>query len=122
MLDAKELPTFDSQLEMRSSRDSIGLQLADVGLWLMKRFYHTEGKVYGDCKRLADQIIRDGSIELFTLRSMQEGVEELMKALFALPFDIRDEAAGREVSAYFEEQRQQRMKTPPEGCYEREIP
>jgi hypothetical protein len=60
--------------------------------------------------------------EHFTLRRMQEGVEELMKALFALPFDMRDEAAGRDVSARFEEQRQQRMKTPPEGLYEREIP
>lgn len=122
MLDVKELPTFDSQLEMRSSRDSIGLQLADVGLWLMKRLYDTEGKVYGNNKRLADQIIRDGSIEHFTLRSMQEGAEGLMKAVFALPFDMRDEAAGRDVSARFEEHRQQRMKTPPEGFYEREIP
>lgn len=122
MLDVKELPTFDSELEMRSSRDSIGLQLADVGLWLMKRFYDSHGKVHGKSKILADQIIRDGSIEHFTLRSMQEGVEELMKTLVALPFEMQDEAVGRELSAQFEEQRQERMKLPPEGFYEREIP
>jgi len=122
MLDLKELPTFDSELQMRSSRDSIGLQLADVGLWLMKRFYDTKGKVHGNCKLLADQIIRDGSIDHFTLGSMQEGVEELMKTLYALPFDMRDETAGRDVSAQFEAERQKRMRTPPEGFYEREIP
>jgi hypothetical protein len=122
MLDVKELPTFDSQLEMRSSRDSIGLQIADVGLWLMKRYYDTEGKVHGNSKQLVDKIISDGSIEHFSLRRMQEGVEELMKVLFALPFDIRDEAAGRDVSAQFEERRQDRMRTPPKGFYEREIP
>jgi SEC-C motif/Protein of unknown function (DUF3800) len=120
MLDLKELPTFDSELEMRSSRDCIGLQLADVGLWLMKRFYDTKGKVYGNSELLARQIIRDGSIEHFTLRSMQEGVEELMEALFALPFDRRDESVGREVWRQFEEQRQERMKQPPQGFYERD--
>ena len=122
MLDLKELPTFDSELEMRSSEHSIGLQLADVGLWLMKRFYDTEGKVHGNCRLLAEQIIRDGSIEHFTLRSMQEGVEELMKTLVALPFEMQDETKGRELSAEFEEHRQERMKQPPEGFYEREIP
>jgi hypothetical protein len=122
MLDIKELPTFDSELEMRSSQNSIGLQLADVGLWLMKRFYDSDGKVHGKSKLLADQIIRDGSIEHFTLPSMQEGVEELMKTMYALPFDMQDETSGREVSRQFEEQRQERMKQPPEGLYEREIP
>ena len=122
MLGVKELPTFDSQLEMRSSADCIELQLADVGLWLIKRFHDSDGNIYGNSRLLAEKIICDGSIENFTLRSMQDGVTELMRVLYALPFDSKDEAAGRELSARFEGQRQLRMIRPPEDVYEREIP
>ena len=122
MLDMKELPTFQSKLQMLSSRDCIGLQLTDVALWLTKRFSDSRGSVYGNSRRLAEQIISTASISNFTLRNMQEGVAEMMEVMNALPFDTRDDATGHELTARFEEGRLERMEKPPDGTYAREIP
>lgn len=97
MLDIKELPTFGCELQMRTSANCIGLQLVDIVLWLTKRFIDTDGKVHGDCRNLAMQIIGSSSISNFTLQEMQEGVAKLLHTINERPFTDAHAARGREL-------------------------
>lgn len=121
MLDIKELPTFKCDLLMERSRDSIGLQLIDVALWLGKRFYDSGGAVHGNAGKLAEFIISEGSISNFAFRNMQEGVMQNMNAMEALPIDGVDHAKVRALMASAEKHRQDRMRMPPDGLYTREL-
>lgn len=116
MLDITELPTFDCEFAMCKSKDSIGLQFIDVGLWLIKRFRDTKGEVRGNCRALAEVIIGRGLISGFTLRDMQQDVIHTMRKMEKEPWPAdpeRMEFARRTIQE-MEEVRQRRMKEPPD--------
>jgi hypothetical protein len=80
LLDITELPTFDCEFVTCESKDSIGLQFADSGCRLIKRFRDSGGEIRGNCLNLAEVIIRTGIISTFSLGDMQEGVTEMCLA------------------------------------------
>lgn len=118
LLDITKLPTFDCEFVMRKSRDSIGLQFADVTLWLIKRFRESDGELRGECSRLAESIIAKSAISNFSLRDMQDGVTEMWQQIerqYPLPVDPAQIDSTRNKIREFEEARQRRMKEPPDG-------
>lgn len=118
LLDLTELPTFDCELVMRSSEASVGLQLADVALWLTKRFLETRGAIHGKCRDLAELIVRRGDIEPFTLDDMQTGVTAMMKQMekeMPWPTDPETMESARKIKQEIEENRQRRMKEHPDA-------
>jgi SEC-C motif-containing protein/uncharacterized protein DUF3800 len=118
LLDLTELPTFDCELVMRSSEDSIGLQLADVTLWLAKRFLETRGAIHGKCRDLAELIVRRGDIEPFTLDDMQRGMAAMMEQMereMPWPTDLESMERGQKIKQEIEDSRQRRMKEPPDS-------
>jgi hypothetical protein len=117
MLDITELPTFDCEFVMRESKDSIGLQFADVGLWLIKRFRDSGGEIRGNCLNLAEAIISTGIISNFSLRDMQEGVTEMCRQMEEKPWPAEPERMefARKTIREMEEARQRRMKEPPDA-------
>jgi hypothetical protein len=111
------LPTFDCEFVMRESKHSIGLQFADVVLWLMKRFRATRGEIRGNCLSLAEAIISRGIISNFSLRDMQEGVAQMWRQMEEKPWlaDPERMEFARKTIRELEERRQRRMKEPPDG-------
>ena len=117
LLDLTELPTFDCELAICSSKDSIGLQLTDIVLWLTKRFIDSRGKIHGNCRDLAELILRRGEISPFTLDDMQSGITAMMAQIekqMPWPTDPEKMETARRIKEELEEQRKRRMKEPPD--------
>lgn len=81
LLDFKEAPTFTCELQVTSSTESVGLQLIDVVLWLVKRFVESRGAVRGNCGDLVKAVISRGQISEFTLEAMQREVMGMIQVM-----------------------------------------
>ena len=57
MSDWTEVKTFDCSIEMASSKSTLGVQLIDVVLWLVKRYMDRGFEGFPACTRLADLIL-----------------------------------------------------------------
>lgn len=81
----KKALTFGCELQMVKSSDSLGLQLIDTALWLVKRFLDLKGKVDGNARLFALYVIENGDIMPFDRVTMIENVKEICNRLEALP-------------------------------------
>jgi hypothetical protein len=114
LLDFKMLPTFGCELSIARSSESVGLQLADVALWLIKRFVQMRGAIHGGSRRLAQAIIERGVISPFTLESMQQEVLDGFREMEARPVPEEKMKAAKAFVGELEERRLARMAEPPD--------
>ena len=114
MTDIKRVPTFSCELQIAKSSDCIGLQLADVVLWLTKRFTEMDGQIRGGCRDLALFIAQSGFISRFTLRSMQIEVLQMWQQLQKKDLSEEQLEKGRHFQDELEAARIRRMMEPPD--------
>ncbi len=114
MTDIEKMPTFSCELQIASSSSCIGLQFADVTLWLVKRFMDSGGAIGGDSRDLALSVIRNGRISNFTLADMQQEVDSMWQELQNKELSDDQITKGQEILADVEKRRIDRMKERPD--------
>jgi hypothetical protein len=86
-----------------------GIQLADVVLWLTKRF--DENKLTAPaCLEFLRRVARNSEPFEFSLRGIESQLEHEYSAMMRAPFSGVDIEAGRNLLADIEQRRQQRLK------------
>jgi hypothetical protein len=106
--DMKKVPTFACEMQIESSRASIGLQFTDVLLWLIKRHVDSEGRTTGNCAKLAKSVVRHGLISDFSLAQLRSEFQKI-KAYSKAPLSAEKEKAGRKLFREVELRRKERM-------------
>ncbi len=112
--EVKKVLTFGCELQVGKSSDSLGLQLIDTVLWLIKRFLDSKGKVHGDARLLALYVMDNGDITPFDRATMIENVVDICNRLEALPLTRKQLDDGRRLVSEFEAKRVARMNSPVE--------
>jgi hypothetical protein len=109
-INIKEMATFDCDFRTMKSKDSFGLQVLDVALWVAKKFTENPDSVQGKCRELAKFILHNGFTSEFTQESMLREVERGWNAIAALPLSADQERKGRELLQELEAIRLERMQ------------
>jgi hypothetical protein len=110
--DYRKAMTFGCALQVASSKACIGLQLADVALWLTKRFVERGEAIHGKARTLAEYIVKNGMISALTRKQMIEDTQKVMAELESKPLTKDTEQRAREFLAELEEKRVARMNAP----------
>jgi len=108
--DLKEMSTFIGDFRAVNSKNSFGLQLLDIALWLVKRFMDDPDAMHGKCRDMAEYIIRNGYISEFSHDAMVREVVAGFEFLQAVPLTPEKEKRGRELLAEVEARRLERMR------------
>jgi SEC-C motif/Protein of unknown function (DUF3800) len=114
LLHSKKAPTFQCDIRIASSKESVGLQFVDVALWLVRRFERSNGAVYGECGRLAKLIASRGVVSPFSLAAMQKEAIRIADQLESTALSGEQLAEGRRMLEEIEASRIARMKGPVE--------
>lgn len=102
--------TYECELEFQSSREAVGLRLADISLWLMSRLF--EGAMdekFAGCLKLCRFISERARLAEFSRRQLARDVASAMVELAQRAITPEDEARARELVHRYEEQRKRRM-------------
>ena len=112
MSDWTEADTFDCPIEMASSKSTLGLQVVDVVLWLVKRYVDRGFKGFPACTRLAHLILSRSTDRNYTQDQLREEAQRLMAEVMGTP--STEPAAQREtqIVASMEQARKERMSKP----------
>jgi Protein of unknown function (DUF3800) len=108
--DIKSMQTFVGSMVSKSSRDSLGLQVLDVALWLIKRFHQAPDSIHGMCLELAEFIAGKSFISSMTHERLVDEVIAGFEHLESQPFTPTMEQDGRRLVQQFEEARIARMR------------
>ena len=110
MTEVGQLETFQCPMTITKSSESLGLQLTDVLLWLMKRYADGPDAIQGQCQQLVDFILRDrGVISNFTQDALLEEVVRSDRLINSLPISPAQESSARDLVIKLEAARVARM-------------
>ena len=105
-----QLETFQCTMTIMKSSESLGLQLTDVVLWLMKRHVDRPDTIKGQCQQLIDFIVTNGSfISNFTQEALLEEVFRSDHLINSLPMSPAQEKRARDIVSKLEAARIARM-------------
>ena len=119
MSDWTEADTLDCPIEMASSESTPGLQVADVVLWLVKRYVDRSFEGFPACTRLVHLILNRSTVRNYTQVQLQEEVQRLLGEVMNAPLTKSEVQRAAQTLASFEQARKQRM---PEQVEETEPP
>ena len=83
-------------LEIISSQSSCGLQLIDILLWLVKRYWDNPNSIRGNCRKLIDYIVPRAYITELTDISQKRELIKINRELFEKSFTKEDEYIAKE--------------------------
>jgi hypothetical protein len=114
MPEINKIPSFNCELEVRSSVRSFGLQIVDVCLWLIRRVMERKDKPRGNCKTLTECLIERSWLSQHCFETVIEQVKAGTDFLQKLPLSEADLKRGRELLNQLETSRQARIKAVPQ--------
>ena len=112
MSDWTEVDTFDCPIEMASSKSTLGLQVIDVVLWLVKRYMDRGFEGFPACTRLANLILSRSTVVIYTQDELREEVQRLLAEVMNTPLTKPAEQRATQVVASIEQARKERMSEP----------
>ncbi len=112
MSDWTETHTFDCPIEMASSKSTVGLQVIDVVLWLVKRYVDRGFEGYPSCTRLAHLILSRSTVRYYTQDQLREEVQRLLAEVMNTPLTKPAEQRATQIVASLEQARKERMSKP----------
>lgn len=108
-IDMKQVENFPCPMNITSSDNSVGLQITDIALWLLKRNIEKGLIIVGNSKKLLEFIINNSHIvDLTYNRSMTE-CERIMSYSMSLDLSEDDLKRGRVMVSEIEESRIKRF-------------
>lgn len=106
IIDLEEIDIYDCDVDFIASNETVGLQLVDIVMWLIKRFI--EGKFdnrFKSCTRLLQTILEISFISQFSRKQLEEEVGEIMVKLNQLPLTEDQLNKGKLLLQQVEEKR-----------------
>ena len=117
--DWTEVDTFACPIEMASSRSTPGVQVADVVLWLVKRYVDQGFEGFTACSRLARVILSRSTNRHYTQVQLREEAQRLMAETMSAPVTTSELQRATQNLASLEQVQKQRMS---EQVRESELP
>jgi hypothetical protein len=112
LLNLKQMTTFNCEFRMVNSRNSFGLQVLDLALWIKRRYADNPGSVRGKCLELAHFIDEHGFKSQFTTDSMRGEVLRGFQVIKSGPaVSVEQERKARQALSEIENMRLERMHT-----------
>lgn len=108
--DLKDMDTFQCPIELLESKSSNGLQLIDIALWLIKRYYEKGFDNYENCSQLVETIISKNIFLDFSHEQLFSDVFESTQLINSIPLSQKEEANAIQIVRQIEEKRINRMK------------
>lgn len=107
--DIEPISTFDCALEVRSSRNSFGLQLIDVCLWLTKRVLENRNELRGQCAVLWQCLAERSFVKDYDFAMLIREVEAGTEFLAGRAYSDERLAEARKLLAELEASRRERL-------------
>jgi hypothetical protein len=115
MTDFRLVSDWNCEFEIKASWNSLGLQIVDIVLWLVKRLIDGgPGTLPGDVERLLLYVVRTGSISHFSREQLEYSVAEGAHKVMTLPLSAEQLKRGAELVREFEQRRIQSRDEPPD--------
>jgi hypothetical protein len=109
MTDLEKVAPWEADLEFISSGASLGVELADVVLWLMRRRVERAIALPAASGRFLDWAGIHGVVREASREQLQEDVSRAVLELWDRQITAEEEAKGKEMVRKLEEQRKRRM-------------
>ncbi|MFZ5352779.1 MAG: DUF3800 domain-containing protein [Bacillota bacterium] len=109
--DIKIVDSFKCPINILASDNSIGLQITDLSLWLVKRILDKGYGAFSNSKKLFDVITNQSLITHFTLDELKREVYAINKYMQMKPLTYDEIQKGKEIYEQFEMKRIQRLTT-----------
>lgn len=114
--DIEPIDLYDCKLEFKSSSSSFGLQIVDICLWLVKRYFVDKdlSSSLNNCTLLLNYLKESSLISDFTREALENYYAEATLKIFQKPLSQEDLKKGKEIVNQVEEHRINRMNQNPE--------
>ena len=107
--DTIELDTVNFSVEMQSSSSTHSLQIIDIVLWTVKRFWDRNELGFPACEKLLSTVFERSQIQEFTQHGLEDEVSLLWEELMKQPVTEAELRQGSEVASLLESRRVDRM-------------
>ncbi len=103
LLDIKKTNIYKSNLDLVNSKESKGIQVIDIILWLMKKSLQDKKELHGDIDALVKTAIKKSTISNITYNGYLQEAEKI-RQWSSIPLSQEQNRVAKENLAFFNEQ------------------